>query len=322
MTENMHIYAVARIRSRELDLLGESFVSQLAVCSRYEECMKLLFDKGWGITGVETADELLAAERDKTWGLIEELVEDMSIFDTLLCENDYHNLKAAIKQVYSNSDIPNIYFSRGTVNQEVISNAVREHDFSALDGKLGKCADEAYQVLMHTGDGQLCDVIIDKASLEAVYEKAKSSGNEILLDYAEMKLARADIKIALRSARTKKNAEFMQRAMAECSSLDVGKLIAASLAGENELFEYLAATSYADVIPAIKESPAAFEIWFDNQLMEHIKPQKYNSFTMSPLAAYILARENEIKTVRIILLGKLNRLSDASIRERLRNMYV
>jgi V/A-type H+-transporting ATPase subunit C len=322
MTENMHIYAVARIRSRELDLLGESVISQLAACSRYEECMKILFDKGWGVSGVETADELLAAERDKTWGLIEELVEDMSIFDALLCENDYHNLKAAIKQVYLNAEIPNIYLPRGTVKWEIIYNAVKEHDFSALDEKMGKCAEEAYQVLMHTGDGQLCDVIIDKAALEAIYKKAEASGNEILLDYAEMKVAQADIKIALRCARTGKSIEFIERAMAECRSLDVRKLIASAYAGENALYEYIETTSYADVITAIKESPAAFEIWFDNQLIKHIKPQKYNPFTMSPLAAYILARENEIKTVRIILLGKLNRLSDDSIRERLRDMYV
>lgn len=322
MTENMHIYAVARIRSRELDLLGESVISQLAACNKYEECMKILFDKGWGTSGAETADELLAAELDKTWGLIEELVEDMSIFDTLLYENDYHNLKAAIKQVYLNADMPDIYFPRGTVKREIIYNAVKEHDFSTLDKKMGKCAEEAYQVLMHTGDSQLCDVIIDKAALEAIYQGAAGSRNEILLDYAELKVAQADIKIALRCSRTGKSIEFMERAIAECVSLDINQLIASAADGENAILEYLQTTVYEDVIKAIKASPAAFEIWFDNLLMKHIKPQKYNPFTMSPLAAYILARENEIKTVRIILLGKLNRLSDDSIRERLRDMYV
>ena len=38
-------------------------------------------------------------------------------------------------------------------------------------------------------------------------------------------------------------------------------------------------------------------------------PQKYNSFSVGPLFAYLLARENEIKTVRIILTGKLNELA-------------
>ena len=56
--------------------------------------------------------------------------------------------------------------------------------------------------------------------------------------------------------------------------------------------------------------------------IDKIKEEKYNSFSAGPILAYFLARENEIKTVRIILTGKLNNLSDDFIRERLRKMYV
>ena len=66
----------------------------------------------------------------------------------------------------------------------------------------------------------------------------------------------------------------------------------------------------------------AFERWCDNRIIEAIRPQKYNSFTIGPLVAYVLARQNEIKTVRIILTGKLNHLPDDAIRERVREMYV
>ena len=53
-----------------------------------------------------------------------------------------------------------------------------------------------------------------------------------------------------------------------------------------------------------------------------MKPQKYNPFSVGPLVAYALARENEIKTVRIILSGKRTGMPEASIRERVREMYV
>jgi V/A-type H+-transporting ATPase subunit C len=53
-----------------------------------------------------------------------------------------------------------------------------------------------------------------------------------------------------------------------------------------------------------------------------MKPQKTNPFTIGPLAAYILARQNEIKCVRMVLSAKLNGLPDDMIRERLREMYV
>jgi V/A-type H+-transporting ATPase subunit C len=57
-------------------------------------------------------------------------------------------------------------------------------------------------------------------------------------------------------------------------------------------------------------------------MIETIKPQKYNSFSAGPLIAYVLARENEIKTVRIVLTCKQNGMPDDSIRGRVREMYV
>ena len=57
-------------------------------------------------------------------------------------------------------------------------------------------------------------------------------------------------------------------------------------------------------------------------MIQTMQPQKYEVFSVGPLVAYVLARENEIKTVRIIVSGKRSGLSDDSIRERVREMYV
>ena len=322
MSDNQYIYAVARIRSRELDLLGDPFINQLLSCKDYAECIKLLTEKGWGKTGNESAAELLDAEMEKTWNLMKELVEDMSVFDILVYQYDFHNLKAAIKQVYLNSEVPDIYNYRGTVAPESILTAIKEKDFEQLPAYLRECAAEAYEVQMHTGDSQLCDAIIDRAALDAIVKKAGQSDNELFADYAEHKCAAASIKIAFRGLRTGKSREFLERAIPQCNSIDRDKLIEAAVAGESEIYSYLETTSYEKVVSEIKKSPSAFERWFDNLLISNIRPQKYNPFTVSPLAAYILARENEIRNVRIILSGKLNGLSDDSIRDRMREMYV
>lgn len=322
MADKQYTYAVARIRSKELTLLSKSDLEQLMNCKSEKDCLRLLADKGWGKSGEDNAEQLLAVEREKTWELIRELVEDMSEFNTFLYNNDFHNLKAAIKQVYTNSNRKDIYSSNGTIDAEFIYNSVKEHNFIVLPEYMRECAEEAYQVQLHTGDSQLCDVIIDKTALETVYRKGQSSDNELLAEYAELFVAAADINIAIRSCRTGKDRKFLERALAECASLDIPSLVAAALSGEEAIYDYLYGTEYADAVQAIKEAPSAFECWCDNLIMKHIRPQKYNSFTLSPLAAYILARENEIKTVRILLSGKRNDISDNSIRERLREMYV
>ena len=39
---------------------------------------------------------------------------------------------------------------------------------------------------------------------------------------------------------------------------------------------------------------AAFERWCDNRMIETMRPQKYQAFSVGPLVAHIVARENEM----------------------------
>lgn len=76
MTEE-YIYAVARVRSRELNLLSRQDVDQLMACRTYDECLRTLSDKGWG-DGDPSAEAILAAEEEKTWAFIHELTDDLT----------------------------------------------------------------------------------------------------------------------------------------------------------------------------------------------------------------------------------------------------
>ncbi len=322
MANEQYVYAVARIHSKELTLLDKQVLEQLLASKSHEECMRVLTDKGWGSSDYMSAEQMLSYEREKTWELMKELVEDMSIFNTFLYENDFHNLKASLKQYYTHKERPNVFMKNATVDPELINQAVKEHDFTLLPEFMRESAKEAYEVLMHTGDGQLCDVILDRAALDTLYQKASETKLALFQKYAELRIVAANINIAVRGLKTGKKNSFFQDAIAECETLDKNQLIEVILQGEQELYQYLETTIYVDAVQAIKESPSAFERWCDNVIMEEIKPQKNNHFSVEPLAAFILARESEIKSVRIILSGKLNNLSQDLIRERIREMYV
>ena len=183
-------------------------------------------------------------------------------------------------------------------------------------------AREAYETFLHTRDGQLADIIVDRAALDAIKKAGERSKEEIVRQYAESTVAVADIRIAVRACKTGKSSDFMKKAMAECDTLDKERLIHATVSGMDQIMSYLAETKYGDGALALAESASAFERWCDNQIMETIRPQLYNSFSLGPLVAYVLARENEIKTVRIILTGKRSGLPEEFIRERAREMYV
>lgn len=317
-----YIYAVARIRSKELSLLGRQDLDRLMACKTFDECMRVLADKGWGDGTVQSAEKVLAAEEAKTWALIKELVGDASVFDVLLYPTDYNNLKAAVKCVVTGAEPLNVFLPGGKIDPQVMLKCVREGDFSVLPSDMASAANEAYHTLLHTEDGQLCDVILDRACLLGVLKEGKESKNSLLADYAELVVATADIKIALRGCKTGKTRAFLDNALVPCGTLDVNELAASACEGMDELFAYLSKTKYSVAAEMLKKSYSAFEKWCDDSIIALIKDQKAEHFTVGPLFAYVLARKNEISSVRIILSGKLNELDDGMIRERVRDMYV
>ncbi|MDO4313443.1 MAG: V-type ATPase subunit [Eubacteriales bacterium] len=318
-----YTYAVARIRALEGSLFSNSTVDQLMACRTYEQCLQFLTEKGWGDTETGSDGEaMLAREEEKIWETVKELSVPMEVFDVLSYPRLFHNLKAAIKEVCTEETNPRIFYGDVRISGEEMLDIVREKDFGRLPKSMQEAAGEAYESLLHTRDGQLCDVIIDKAALDAIREAGREAKDTIIRDYAESTVAVADIKIAVRSAKTAKTYDFMSRAMAECGSLSVRGLAKAALGGTDAIREYLLGTAYAEGAEALAQSPSAFERWCDNRIIQTIRPQKYKAFGIGPVVAYVIARQNEIKTVRIILSGKQNNLPDDSIRERVREMYV
>lgn len=323
MSNTKYTYAVARIRALEVSLFSDAVIEQLLACKTAEQALQLVTEKGWGDPSSDRdMDAVLKREEEKTWEVIRDVAPDMSVFDVLSYPKLYHNLKAAIKEVCTETRNPGIFYDDCQIPGREMFQIVENREFSKLPRGMSRVAEEAFDTLLHTRDGQLCDIMIDKAALDAICEAGRRSGEPIIQDYADTTVAIADIKIAVRSQKTGKSVDFMRSAMAECAGLNIEQLIRAALAGADEIAQYLEGTSYAGGADALRESPSAFERWCDNRMIETLKPQKYETFSVGPLLGYLIARENEIKTVRIILTGKQNGFPDEAIRERIREMYV
>lgn len=322
-----YIYAVARIRARELSLLSGQDVNRLLASESYEECMNALRGKGWGDETLDAKGAgcdyqlMLKAEERRLWRLIAELVANREPFRVILLPMDYHNLKAAIKGYITESLSEDLFLPGGMVEVSRLVKCMEAGNFADLPQEMVEPSREAFEKLLHTGDGQLCDNIIDKALLNAIKAEGESSKVGMIKAYAEFFVASVDIKIALRGQLMHKGREFLSSALVECDSLDVKKLSEVAMMDQADLFEYLEGTSYADVIPFVEESLVRFDIWRDNRIIELIGAEKYDCFSIGPIIAYILARQNEIKVARIILSGKLNRVETGLIKERLGVMH-
>ncbi|WP_281724562.1 V0D/AC39 family V-type ATPase subunit [Lachnoclostridium phocaeense] len=318
-----YTYAVARIRALEVSLFSNAVIDQLIACQSYEQCLQFLAERGWGDTDTSAdGEKMLKREEEKIWQTVRELSIDKKKFEVLSYQKLFHNLKAAVKAACVKEVPRDIFYEDTEVSGQEMLDIIREKDFGRLPAGMSQTAQQACDALLHAGDGQLCDIIIDRAALDAIYKAGMESEDEIIRDYARSVVAVADIKIAVRAQKTAKSIEFMKQAMAECGSISVDQLAKAALSGPEAIRDYLLGTEYAGGAEALSESMSAFERWCDNRIIQTISPQKYKAFTIGPVVAYVLARQNEIKTVRIVLSGKRSELPEGAIRERVREMYV
>lgn len=321
--DKSYAYAVARLRSEELKLLDKSFMEQLISAKDAAAVVSMLHDKGWGSGDPdEDTDELLAAETGKLWAYVDEIVPDLTVFDVFRLQKDYNNIKAAIKESKLDFEYPGIYADYGTLPSETVRAAIRSRNYKQLPADMAEIAEQAHDVFLRTGDGQLCDIMVDKACLEAMREAGRASGDAFIEEYAELKAAAADIKIALRAKHTAKDRDFLEMALSDSSILSVNALITAALGGDDAIAGFLQSTDFAGSVQELKASPAAFERWCDNLINDRMQSMHYDAFGAGPIAAYIIARENEIKSVGIIISARQNGFDESRIRERVRDTYV
>ncbi len=318
-----YTYAVSRIHAREIDLLSSADMEQLLSSADYGEAMSYLRGKGYG-TGGEYSDfePMIKDETDKMWALIRELIPETEPFETLLRQTDFQNLKAAIKAVYTSEEAADCLESGGSVDPELIVEAVKLKNYGELPEFMSETAESAAEIFLKTGDGQECDIAVDRACLETILREGEESGVGVIRDYARLLAALTDIKIAVRAAHTGKTKGFAERALVPCPGLDVSALADAASKNIDEVYKCLEHTDYRDAVEALKTSMSEFEKWSDNKIMELIRGQKANPFTIAPVFAYVLAKINETKAVRIVLSGKKNDLDMGLVRERIRDLYV
>jgi V/A-type H+-transporting ATPase subunit C len=329
-----YIYAVSRIRVKEQSLLTDSDISAMIPMKTEDEVLDYLQSKGWGTDAENSASAVLAAEERRTLEAMEDLGLDEETMNILSYPKLFHNLKTGIQEVTTAESPGRAYYDLPGFGKAEVRNILERNAFDELPEALRTVAPSALEIMLKTRDGQMCDTIVDKACLEAMSAAAKHSKNRLLQQYLELTVALTDIRIAVRASRMGKSEDYLKRALADTALLDVnGLILSASEAGgkleeakdadqENPLYRYLERAGFSAAVEALKVSPAAFERWCDNELIDLIRPMRTVNESVGPVLAYYLARENEIKTVRIILTAKANDFPDEVIEERVRKMYV
>lgn len=318
-------FSVGSVRAKETALFRREEAEQLLGLKGDGETVRFLREHGYG-TAAEAypdSDGLINAERDKLWDYALSVAARPELFDIFLEKRDFHNAKTVIKGVLGGKDYEHLLM-RGTVGGGLTEKAVKERSFGILPDFLAAPSERAYALLAETGDPQLCDGILDRACYERRISSAARYKIAMLKSYTETEAAFVNIKIALRAAKTGKSERFLEDVIIPCARFPEKELIAAARSGEDEVLQLLASKDDlqgAAAADAYKKSPSAFEGFVDAALLNIARESDRITAGEEVLAGYVLKKEAELQTVRMIAVCVRSGGDRAGLLERLCYAY-
>lgn len=330
--DTCYAYAVARIRAIEKKLLDKAGIDRMVDAKSPEDSLKVVIEAGYGdpsgdLLQVQDYEKLLKEEQKKVYELIKEIAPEPEIFDLFLHRNDYHNLKVLIKSEFLGQDNDEIFVDFGTISVNKLKVMVKDRNLSEMPKIMRDAVEECIDTFNRTGDSQSIDLILDRASFGHMKEIAKKSGYDFLIRLVEIMADIANIKIFLRIKKLGKSWDFLQKVLLPGGSIDSKALIENFDGSIDNFINMLFYKPYGKLTEGLESFKASgsmtkFEKLSDNFIILYAKKSVYKPLSIEPLVGYIIAKENEIKNIRIIMVGKINGIPNDIIRERLRESYV
>ncbi|WP_027623247.1 V-type ATP synthase subunit C [Clostridium lundense] len=326
-------HAIARIRVFETKLLDKAKIDRMIDSSSSEEALKVLSETEYSnymvnIKKPEDYEILLSDELKRLYDLMYSLSPEKSIIHIMALRYDYHNIKVMMKGKALNKDLSYLLIPVGTIPEEELKQFILNEDYKDLSSFMREGIMRAKKSFEEEKDPQKIDIILDSFMYEEMLSKAKEINEKFISEYLKVSIDLTNIKTLLRAKKQNKKRKFLEEILIEGGTIDKKLLISYELESVDSIVNKLSYTPYEKIIRSGLDyysdtgNISYFEKLSENYLMEYVKKAKYVSFGVEPLIGYIIAKETEIKILRIIMVGKLNNIAPEVIRERLRDVYV
>lgn len=323
LPETRYAYSVARIRVAEINMLDRNRIERMIDSDTVAGTMRILNEIGY--SGSVDYEQILKKETANLYAYLKSISPEPEVFDIFAHRYDSHNLKVLIKSELSGNDNENLLTDNGVFDKNELRVMVRERDLKKLPVEFADAVVKILDVFARTKDPQIIDILLDKAYYVLFMRLATDTGSKYLMNLAKLIIDIANINAFIRIKSKMEDLDLLSRVLIEGGNVPV-ELYTRSFGNDMEVFrEQLKGSGYSGLLDVFLDDTGGitvFEKACDNFIMAYVRKYKNRTFGIEPLIGYMLGKETEIKNARIILVGKINRISRDTIRERLRDGYV
>lgn len=328
-----YLYASARVRAMENGIFSSSQADALLEARNPGEMLKILAAAGYDTQDADPEDpafyeKLLSDKRGEVLRDVAEMAPEEGLFDFFLYLYDYHNIKVLLKGEILNQESDRLLMDAGTIRPDQMKKAVQERSATILTEEMLKGIQAAVEAYAVNQNSQMIDIVLDRYCFADMLRCARRTGSEFVVGYVRRQIDLANLKAFLRLRKIEASQELASQVFLPDGTISreqLLRLFSQPISAAAEEFDiYPVGELFRKGVELCQKTGgiAELERLCDNDLMDYVRGAKYVSYGVEPLVGYLFAKENEFKSLKIILAGKMAGLTPERIRERLRESYV
>jgi V/A-type H+-transporting ATPase subunit C len=319
-----YTYQTAVVRVLESQMPAGTLLRDLAEAADYQTAVDLLGQTEYGeiraAANSAEMEEFLLSRRTGVRQLFGELMLDKDVVHLMRCREDFANMRLAVRRFVTQQPIEVDYSEEGNVHHDLFEEVFEGENYDLLPDYMSEAVEQA--VLRHYANKDIrqVDYAIDAVEAEHKLREAKKIGSVFLQNLFRIEIDLNNIRTMLRL----KWAESEQKdVFIEGGYVETQRLMECLNTGYESLADMFFATPYYGIIEGgvnyltKEKSFLKLEGLCEEYFTGFLRSTSQITAGPQPVIAYFLAKENEIRKVRMILTAKRNHLDKKLILDRL-----
>ncbi|MCK5565236.1 MAG: V-type ATPase subunit [Planctomycetes bacterium] len=317
-------FQTAMVRVLDSVMLTRAMMLDVANAESFESAVELLngsdYALGSASPGLADIENMLLEKRTETRELFAELMIDERITGLLRAREDFANMRLAVRRLVTERPIGLDYSNDGSVPAEEFEEIFETENYSRFPEYLQEAVEAAVLGYYQNKDIRQIDYAIDK--YQAGFNiKSAAKIDSIFLD--SLFRTRIDLNNIRTMLRLKMADRDEKELFIDGGFVGIDRLVHGLDVGYEAMGALFYATPYHNVVDNgvnylnKNKSFLHLEKYCEQHLMGFLKTTNSIASGPQPVIAYFLAKENEIRIVRLLLSCKKNSMDAKTILDRL-----
>lgn len=319
-----YAFAAAQVRAAEIELIPRNLFVEMANAADFQAAVDCLSSTEYaainGSSNAAQIEQVLIESRTVARELFEQLIDNRDIAEIFKARTDFSNLRLALRRLVTEKTIGVDYSVGGNVEPDKFEEALEQENYIEFPLFLQEAVEAAVLKYYENKDIRAIDYGVDGVASEYFVGKSAQLNCQFLLELFRLQADLTNIKTLLRLKLVESidKSLFVSGGYLDISLL--GHCLDMSMDGLAAVFAF---SPYQEIIEHginyfnKKNSFLGLENACASRVYAYLVSANQITAGIQPIAAYLLKKEEEIRTIRMILTGKKNNLSPEMLIERL-----